>query len=163
MNYKDFLKEYNEAEDKNKADILRKHLTTEYLPFETKLTEGKEIARRAMSANDGRVIRNTPMLFYLFAIRSIALYTDIECDNDDVLDMFNEFNKSGIFDLFFMQIVPQREYSEFHNYVLQCSDDYYENNMGTSQYLDRKLAAYSMVLNETLNSLTEYVKSQATE
>ena len=169
MKWNDFVEEYKNA--KNKTEFLKNHITTDYVSFETKYAEAQEIARRAMTGKnpDGTTYtrRNTPMQFYMFAIRALSMYTDIEYGNEEVLDMYNAFNKNGIFDALFTPTetgdspIPQREYAEFRGYVLQACDDYYENQMNLTSYLDTKITAIMMSLGSVVDAMAEVAAQNA--
>lgn len=157
MKYSELVKSFNAATDAKKASVVKKHIVVDYIPFNIKIAEAKEIVDRAhyTEISGKRVYqRNSPTAYYLFIVRIISLYTDIEWEKDEVVDMFNEFAKSGLIDEIIMSL-PKGEYDSFKTILDMVTDDDYENYRSLAGFLGTKLEALGMMLEALSNSYTE--------
>ncbi len=140
--------------DDKKAELVRKHIVTDYVSYEKKITEARKIVDIAdyVEVQEKKVYkRNSPNTYYLFILSLITNYTDFEWDkNKEGLDIFNLFNKNGIIPLL-ISLLPENEYEEFDTVLKMVESDEYENYRSFAGFMESKVEA----INLTLNTLTE--------
>jgi len=149
MKYEEFIKEYKVSSDKNK--FIKKHIITDYLPYQDKIAEANEIVKRSCYIEvDGKkkFLQNSPVYFELFMLRVIANYTDIEYENDGVdgLAMFNALSKAELFEPI-IAAIPKKEFDTFNTVLQMCKDDEMENYRSLAGFFDTKVDSLGLVLN----------------
>lgn len=149
MRYEDFIKDYK-ATKNNKNLFLKKHVVTSYVPYETKISEAREIVKRTCYKEvDGKKVfsQDTPASFMLFMLRIIANYTDIEFDEGaDAMATFNAFSEAELFEPI-CQAIPTKEYDTFNTVFQMCKDDEMENYRSLAGFFDTKVEALGLMLN----------------
>lgn len=152
MDYKEFIKKYEEAKDKER--FLQKHIKTKYLPYQQKIAEAKKIVELTMyvDINDKKVFKqNTPLLHLMFIMRVIFNYTDIEWeDGSNIVEPYNALCESNLLELI-ISAIPNKEYGAFDTVLQMTLNDELENYRSLAGFFDSKVDALSM----TLNALAE--------
>ena len=92
MKIEQFIDEFNKSEKKEL--YVKKHITTDYIPFERKVAVSELIAKK-MTLENGDLIKNTPMVYENFILSLVREYTDIEIDKDESLTGFNLMERYG--------------------------------------------------------------------
>ena len=162
MDYKKFIDEYNVANDKTK--YVQKHMLNSYVPYEDKVAECRKIiditSHKMMTVNDQEhkiYWNNTPMQHMFYILTLISLYTDIEWnkdagDNNENIDIYNELSKNGSIYIIISLIEPF-EKQAFDTVLNMVSEDVYENERSIPSYLDTKIDALSLSINEIINKV----------
>lgn len=153
MNYKDI---------KSIEDIK---ITTDYIPYIQKVSECKNIAditsHKEVAGKKVFVADSTTRhLFYIMKL--VSLYTDIEFEDNELVDAYDELNKNSYLDILFGQVksdeagafsaIPLSELREFKSIMDMTMDDVYENERSTSAILGNMKDALSMVLGTMLEA-----------
>ena len=159
MDYTSFVAQFKSHKDKEQ--FVKKHITTEYVSYVTKLSEAQKIANIAthILVGDKEIYKkDTPKMYFFTLCRLVRLYTDIEFADDKVVDMYDALSKNGVMALI-LSSIPESEMSEFRALVDMCVNDIYENERDITSFFDSKFDALSMVfeslsgtLKDTLNS-----------
>ena len=94
-------------------------------------------------------------MFYILTL--ISLYTDIEWnkdagDNNENIDIYNELSKNGSIYIIISLIEPF-EKQAFDTVLNMVSEDVYENERSIPSYLDTKIDALSLSINEIINKV----------
>ena len=157
MNYKNFVRMFMKADnDDKKAELVRKHIKNDYVPYEKKIAEARKIIELADYVDvQGKKTykRNSPMTYLLFIIRLLANYTDFEWENGkEEMDVYNLLTKNGIITTF-ISVLPDNEYDEFSTVLRMTEDDEYENYRSFAGFMESKVEA----INLALNALTEVI------
>ena len=153
MDYIKVVAQYKTSKDKE--NFARKHIKKTYIPYVEKLAEANRIANTCThfilssgEENEKNIYKkNTPMMRFLSMTCIITMYTDIECDQDKVVAMYDALSEDGLmFQL--LSSIPETEVSEFMSLVDMCVSDIYENERELSTIVENKLEAISIVANE---------------
>ena len=127
-----FCKTYkanSKAKDKTFEEFIKKHITTEYVDYMTKYTYCDLIIKSSSYAKDGEIsfIKiNSSMRLLFFKMRLIELYTDIDIDDENVVNEYDKLNKIGAIDVI-ISAIPEKEYSEFSKLLNMRMDDFRDN------------------------------------
>lgn len=152
MDYIKVVAQYKTSKDKE--SFIKKHIKRSYIPYAEKLSEAIEIANRSthMSVEDKVFYKkNTPIMRFMSMVRIIALYTDIECGQDKVVEMYDVLSKEGLM-VQLLSSIPETEISEFMSLVDMSVSDIYENERDLSALLDSKMTALEFAMNTLLDS-----------
>ena len=162
MDYKKFIDEYNVSNDKIK--YVQKHMLNSYVPYEDKVAECRKIiditSHKMVNINgqEHKVYwNNTPMQHMFYILTLISLYTDIEWtkdsgDNNENLEVYNELSKNGSIYTIISLITPFEKQS-FDTVLNMVEEDTYENERSIPSYLDTKIDAFSLSINEMMKNL----------
>ena len=152
MDYIKVVAQYKTSKDKE--SFVKKHIKRSYVPYAEKLSEAIEIANRSTHISiDDKVLykKNTPIMRFMSIVRIIALYTDIECEQDKIVDMYDALSKEGLM-VQLLSSIPETEISEFMSLVDMSVSDIYENERDLSALLDSKMTALELAMNTLLDS-----------
>ncbi len=160
MDYKEFIKKYQSAKDKDK--FLEKHITTKYLPYQRKIAEAKKIIELTMySEVNGKKVfqQNSPLFYLMFVMRTILCYTDIAWEeNENIVEVYNELCEANVFEPLILTI-PHKEYDAFNTVLCMVKNDEMENYRSVAGFFDSKVDALGLML----NAFTEVVSTIETE
>lgn len=146
----EFVEKYNEAKQKNA--FVNKHIVTNYITYETKISLAKNIVEISMykDINGKKVfVPNTPVRYMLFVQALIDSYTDLEWDktDDGVLDVsedFNDLEKNGLVEIIIAAIGD--DITKFTTVLNMVVDDTIDTNRSIVPFLETKFEAISMLL-----------------
>ena len=160
MDYKEFIKKYAVAKDKEK--FIDKHIKVKYLPYQRKIAEAKKIVELTMySEVNGKKVfqQNSPLFYLMFVMRTILCYTDITWEeSENIVEVYNTLCESDVFEPLILSI-PQKEYDAFNTVLYMVKDDEMENYRSLAGFFDSKVDALSMVLN-TLAEAAEQLENK---
>ena len=94
-----FIEEYDRAQSKDR--LIKKHVLSDYISFEVKLSESKKIIEHSCYEDvDGRRVfrMNSPVRYMLFMMAVIRSYTDLEFDLTNTMIQFDLLDQRGIFE-----------------------------------------------------------------
>lgn len=156
MEVKEFVSEYKKcATDQLKDRFFKKHIVANYIPYELKIAHCENIAKNTMYLTvdeENNIYRqNSPMRYVLFVLTLIKLYTDIEIDFNDSLNIFNELDMNNLIDTI-ITYIPSSEYSKFQTVLNMIIDDEIENNRNIVSYIDNNISALK-VMGSTLTEM----------
>lgn len=158
MLYSEFNNKMKIAKDKEAT--AKKHIRRTYVPYSEKLAEAKKIAEISTHTviNDKAVYKkNTPIQYFLKITRLISLYTDIEL-TEDINKAYDSLAESKNLDLLISQI-PESEITQFTTMVEMCVSDIYENERDLSSFIETKIEAFGLSLNQMVDSLKETIEN----
>jgi len=146
----EFVEKYNEAKQKNA--FVNKHIVTNYITYETKISLARNIVEVSMYKyinEKKRFIPNTPVRYMLFVQALIDSYTDLEWDktDDGVLDVSEDFNnleKNGLVEIIIAAIGD--DITKFTTVLNMVVDDTIDTNRSIVPFLETKFEAISMLL-----------------
>jgi hypothetical protein len=96
MKIKDFINEYNGANDDNeKRAVIEKHVTSHYISYADKVAISEGIVK-ATCYSDNNFKRNSPMLVFLSITKAIEKYTDLRFSPDSSISEFDDLEKIGL-------------------------------------------------------------------
>jgi hypothetical protein len=160
MKYDEFIAEYEKAG--NKAAFVKKHIVTEYVPYEAKVAEVEVVLKRSSykKVNDKQVFyQDSPMCFMFFMMRLIARYTDIEFEDDEYLAVFNAISEKGLLEEI-AKAIPHKEYETFNTVLKMAKDDLMENYRSIPGFFDSKVEALGLTLNALAEAASQIEKKE---
>ena len=145
MKIEEFVGYYNLAKDK-KAECEKCVRIDKYVPFLTKIAECDNIVNATMEHTDETTqvisfMQSTPARYLFLNMKLISLYTDIEIEMNDGLQLaesYDKLNKCGALDML-IACLPIHEFKEFSTLLQMCVDDYLTNNRELTSYMDKKM------------------------
>ena len=150
---------------KNIKSIDDVKLTTEYVPYITKVAECKNLAdvtshKEVAGKKIFSVNSTTRHLFYIMKL--IQLYTDIEFGDDELVDAYDELCKKKVLYEILTDggLIPNGELVEFKQIMDMVMDDLYENERSTSAILGNLKDSIGAVLETMLDSMVEVIDDQ---
>ena len=160
MDYIKVVAQYKTSKDKE--NFARKRIKKTYIPYVEKLAEANRIANTCTHfiLNSGeeneKIIykKNTPMMRFLSMTSIITMYTDIECDQDKVVAMYDALSEDGLM-VQLLSSIPETEVSEFMSLVDMCVNDIYENERELSTIIESKLEAINLVVSQIFSTFEE--------
>lgn len=168
----EFVEKYNEAKQKNA--FVNKHIVTNYITYETKISLAKNIVEISMykDINGKKVfVPNTPVRYMLFVQALIDSYTDLEWDTkvneqgESVLDVsasFNNLEKNGAVETLIAAIGD--DVTKFTTVLNMVVDDETDLNRSIIPFLETKFEAVSMVFDSLSQAIeTPEIKEKITQ
>ena len=169
MEYAKFIKDLKFTKDeKAKREMVKKHITTDYVPYVSKVDLCKRIVKysnEVITENRELKVKDTPVQYLLFIMNLIKLYTDIEFTNEQNHEAYDALNQAGVFEILFSptsdsdSLISQKEYKEFQTILNMCNDDYYENYRSLGSILESKLEAINMMTNVVSEAFKEVAEN----
>lgn len=162
-----FCKTYkanSKAKDKTFEEFIKKHITTEYVDYITKVVYCKNIVKASCYIKDGDrefIEISSEKRYLFFVMRLIKLYTDIEIDDENVVSEFDKLNKIGAIDVL-IAAIPEKEYTEFSTLLNMKMDDFRENEYSITALLYNLKNSFSLS-EEIINSVIKEISEQAKE
>ena len=153
---------YSKTEKSKKEAYVKKHIVKDYLTYQEKIAEAKKIVEFSCYEEiQGKKVykRNSPLAYMLYVLSIVEDYPEITWDKEkENLDVFNEFERLGVFDAIISQI-PKKEHESFSTVLKMTSDDEYENFRSLAGFFDTKFDAISIMLEEA----TKLIERNQTE
>ena len=157
MNVNEFIKKYNEANDKN--TFLSECIVTKYIPYHEKVADCERIVRATIES-DGLFRINTPAQFMIFTVNIISKYTEIEYM--DVLETFEKLDELNLINAIISHI-PEREYTTYNTLLNMIQDDYMENNRNIISFIETKIKALGLSIDAILDTVQKYMPQETSE
>ena len=168
----EFVEKYNEAKQKNA--FVNKHIVTNYITYETKISLARNIVEVSMYKyinEKKRFIPNTPVRYMLFVQALIDSYTDLEWDTkvneqgESVLDVstsFNNLEKNGAVEALIAAIGD--DVTKFTTVLNMVVDDETDLNRSIIPFFETKFEAVSMVFDSLSQAIeTPEIKEKITQ
>lgn len=158
MNTEQFVKEYNEATDKEK--FVKKHiLKDKYIPYAEKVAICSNITQLTLYTEvDGKKIfkKNSANDYLFFTLELIDKYTDIEISKKNALNEFDLLDSNNCIDIL-ISFIPEHEKQTMQVIKKMTVDDEMINNRDLTSYLDNKSSAIEMMLDTSLEEIISKV------
>lgn len=160
MTLENFINGYK-ITTKDKSEYLKKHIVNIYVPWATKVAEAKTIieltqyVETTLPNGEKRKSfqRNTPYQFLMFLMRILVHYTDLEFENDKLVEVYDALKENDILEEL-IKLIPQNEYKEFQTILSMQLADVMENERSVVGFLQGKIDILSLLasqLNENEN------------
>lgn len=160
MTVKEFIKEYKEAVDAKK--YVEKRLVRKYVPYSEKITRLENLIDKTSVISiekDKKIFKqNSPARFLIYTLILIDSYTDIDIDFSDGVEEFDSLSKENLIGAL-LNIIPENERKTFQMLHDMIQGDYYENNRSLVGYLDGKVQAATMFIEEIIDKVAENLES----
>ena len=118
------FKANSKAKDKTFEEFIKKHITTQYVPFLEKCAYCDGIVKACSYANNGNleIVKIDSTRRYLFFVMTIIqLYTDLDIKNEDgynPVEDYDKLNEVGAIEIL-IAAIPQSEYTEIGKKLAQ--------------------------------------------
>lgn len=158
MKIDEFIKNYNNAKDKDK--FLNDCIIVKYVPYHEKMTDCEMvIISTTKIENEFRI--NSPMRFMLFITTLLSRYTEIGKD-EDVLTVFETLDENDLIDKIISKI-PEREYASYNTILNMELDDYMENNRSITAYISSKIKDFEIPVRSLFETIMNNVPQDVPE
>lgn len=160
MNIDIFMVQYKSkktAEDK--AAFVRKHIKSNYIPFETKADTAHAIVAscywrtaKDINGDDYEEFYIDSIAKYMLTCMSmVELYTDIDrrIADSTMLEDFNTLNESGVIDLI-INSIDDRELKEFNMVIQMACDDAIANEYENHAFIRQQVERFGYLIGNTL-------------
>lgn len=145
MKIKDFIKEYNESNNKKK--YIKSHITKSYISWATKVYEAEKIVSiSCTSKQDNKFYLSSPMRYFLFVMSVINNYTDLEVEEKNNVDAYDSLEEFGLISEIIDTIGV--DVKNFETVIKMTFDDYIVNFRNLTSYIDHKLDDFETLLDE---------------
>lgn len=160
MNVTELIDKYNES--KKKDYDFAQHIMIHYMPYSEKLSVVKGIidATCYVDVGDKKCYkRDTPNMIFIFTMKLIEKYTDIEITPESVVSDYDALMESGVMHLL-MEQIPKGEVSIIQGMMDMMRDDLEVNTRSLVSFLETKTDALQMAF-DSLNNVLEKPEIQA--
>ena len=157
MDYIKFIPQFKTSKDQEA--LCKKHIVKQYLPYATKLTLAKSIAKACTHIEvDGKEIykKDTPSQYFTTIMQMVQQYTDITFDGNIVDKAYDALMEVGALPML-LSSISETEITEFRTLVDMCVSDIYDNERDLTSFLETKLEAISMSTDQMLKSLGDTI------
>ncbi|SFU36171.1 hypothetical protein [Butyrivibrio sp. INlla21] len=148
MNVKEFIDEFNKSQ--NKDACVKKHITTSYIPYTTKVSICNKIATTTTHKTvQGKEVFSidSSMRYMLFVCSVIDKYTDLDlgkgAERMNGFDLLEQYNV-----MYFISSCLGDEYKRLETVLKMKVEDIYSNERDFASFLETKLDALSIVLDQ---------------
>lgn len=152
----DELKKKVEAARKTKKDYpFAKHIIREYLSHAEKLALVKGVVNASsyVEVNGKKIYkRDTPLRMFLFSMRLITLYTDIEINISKIDDEYDKLVSSGAMNGL-LSSIPSEEINILQGMLDLVQDDLETNTRDFISFLESKIELVGIAFNTLLDVL----------
>lgn len=160
MTVKEFIKKYKEAVDAKK--FLEERVTRKYVPYTEKISKLENLINKtsAIELADEREIfkQNSPARFLLYTMILIDSYVDVDINFAECTEEFDALSEENLIGAL-LGVIPENERKTFQMLHDMIQADYYENNRSLVGYLDGKVQAATMLIEEIIDKVAESFES----
>lgn len=145
MKFEEFISEYkNIQSEAEKQSFLRRHIVRNYIPLEQKEISARSIVKSTnYDDNNGIVNVNTVAYKMFYFISLIKLYTDIDANYKEGLNLYNQLKENNVIELF--DSVKPLDVDEYREVCRDVRDDFIQNHRSTQSILlgvENRFAAF---------------------
>ena len=165
MKVKEFIEEYESLSKKKEYSPIN-HITINYLSYSRKIAMIKGIVDAASYIEiSGKKIykRNTPQMYFLFSMKLLETYTDIEIGTEKVVNEYDSLVSSGAMDAI-LSCIPASEKTILNGMLDMTVDDLENNTRSIVSFLETKMDSIDIAINTFLDVLEKpEIKAKITE
>lgn len=150
----EFIKEYLESK-KRKEYTPSEHIKLDYLPHTQKiaLVKGVVDAASYVTVNGKEVYkRDTPNMLFLFSMKLVETYTDIEINTAQVVNEYDDLVRCGAMDALLF-CIPESEIKILKSLLDMVQDDLETNTRSLISFLETKTDSINMAINSLVEVL----------
>lgn len=155
MKIEEFIKKYNESEDKNAC--VQSIIKNTYIPFEKKVA----MINKCISSNitDTKLITmNTPRTYVEYTISCLLLYTELEIDMSIPLKTYNTLQEHGLVDAIIVELQNCADWREYQVVYKMASNDFRDNLLSVRGFIQNQIAKIANICNTQLKELNKSLK-----
>lgn len=154
MKVSEFVNEYSESK-KRKDYTPSGHIKLNYLPHTQKivLVKGVVDAASYVTVNGKEVYkRDTPNMLFLFSMKLVETYTDIEINTAQVVNEYDDLVRCGAMDALLF-CIPESEIKILKSLLDMVQDDLETNTRSLISFLETKTDSINMAINSLVEVL----------
>lgn len=166
MTIKEFCDGYNKLATQLQDKYIKDNIKIKkYVPFLTKVTYAKNLARVSMIDHESGNIHVNSATGYLQFVRAvIELYTDLKIENPAFYEEYDMLKSSGVLDKLMIgeekvpPIIPMSELAEFKDLVTMAKSDVMTNKATTRAFIESQVDRFAMLTSGVLAPMLDGVK-----
>lgn len=142
---------------KRKEYDFSQHIKLKYMPYAEKCSLVKSIIDKSSYEEIGgkKVYkRNTASMLFVFTMQLISHYTNLEFDNDEVVQTYDTLMETGLMNQLMSQI-PEAEISILRGMLDMQRDDEEANTRSLVSFLETKTEAMQLAMDSLLNVISQ--------
>lgn len=148
MTVQEFVNEYTTKNNSKK--VIQEHIITKYVP----ITMKQEVCKKIVELSSYEIVdqrktyqRNSTLLYMLFMMAIVRLYTDIEIQEEKQIADFLCLEECGAIEEICGSI-SEIEMDRFNTIMKMCQDDFMDNDRSLLSYIDHFASSFEYLLNE---------------
>ena len=166
-----FCKQYkaqSKGHDKTFMDFLKKHIVVDYVPYIQKdaICAGLIKATCHIKDGDHEIIKiNSANRYLFFTMKLVQLYTDIDIEEERIVEQYDELKKVGAIDMLVYGIpeskfecIPHAEYTEFSTLLNMKLGDFIDNEYNATALLYNIKQSFSLSEEVITSALEKVIK-----
>lgn len=166
-----FLNEREIDDDVTVRDYVKKNLEViPYVPIAMKANFANGIVEASYVADEyGRRVKNSYFRYVLQTKSLITLWTNLTVNNQESQSFIDEYDMlcgSGLLDEV-ISAIPEKEYTEFINFISMYEDDYVTNNLTFEAFVSNQVTRFGTltgkILEPALNTLNDLLGDMTEE
>lgn len=155
MTISEFVEKYKELDKDDRNSLVYDLITTEYVPYATKIADCKRIIQSTSytDTEPNMFSINSPARHMLLNLQLINRYTDLEIDYNEALEIYDMLDEIDAIDNIITSL-PAKEVSKYCKIMKMMLKDFKMNERSMIGYLDSKLTSLG-IISEELNKIME--------
>ena len=140
MKVEELIEAYKKARKTKKEYDFSKHITLKYMPHAQKIALVKSIVESTSFVQVGEKMvykRNTPEMYFIFTMKLVERYTDIEVDAKDIVSEYDNLMAAGLMDGL-LSVIPEDEYNILNGMLEMARDDFEINTRSLTSFFETK-------------------------
>ena len=157
MTVDNLLEEYNKSVKVKKPYNFKQHITKQYMPYRDKLVLSKGVVDGSsyITVGDKQIYkRDTPNMLFIFTMKLIESYTDLEITAENVLADYDKLMESNVMNQLMTEI-SESEISILRGMVDMMRDDLECNTRSLVSFLETKTDALQLVMDNLTKTLED--------
>ena len=155
MTVSEFVERYKELNEDDRNSLVYDLITTEYVPYATKIADCKHIIQSTSYTNTepNMFSINSPARYMLLNLQLIDRYTDLEIDYNKALEIYDVLDEINAIDNIITSL-PDKEVSKYCKIMKMMLKDFKMNERSMIGYLDSKMTALK-IFGESFDKMIE--------
>lgn len=166
MSVKDFVNKYNDLPVLEREAFVKTIIVDEYVPFEkkvhycNKVIESSSYKKEIVDCKEKKRLHvDSTGKYMLYSLTLIKLYTILEIDYKDSLNIFNLLNGNNSIDTI-VKCMPERELREMKMILDMVSDDLIKNEYEINSFVDKQINKVSLLVENFITPmLNNYIQN----
>lgn len=150
------------ATDNLREKYIKDHIEVEkYIPYAEKIVLAQHILDCSAYDKNGEVHFNSPMGYVFYTLTLIKNWTNIEFDDEKIMDEFDALNRLSLIEKI-VGMIPESERSEFDIIYHMMLDDIQTNELSMKYVFEKALVKLGKGVGEFVQPVLEAVVAEKT-
>lgn len=150
------------ATDNLREKYIKDHIEVKkYVPYAEKIALAQHILNCSAYDANGEVRLNSPLGYIFYTLTLIKNWTNIEFENDKIMDEFDNLNRLGLIEKI-TGMIPESERSEFDVIYHMMLDDIQMNELSIRYVFEKALVKVGKGISEFIQPVLEAVAAEQT-